>query len=59
MDLSLGPEDQTFREDVRAFVEANLPADIRHKVEEGLGASKEDMLRWNEILYRKGWVASA
>ena len=33
MDLAFTPEEQQFREDIRAWVSANLPADISHKVQ--------------------------
>ena len=34
MDLAFTPEEQKFADEVRAFVKANLPADVRDKVEE-------------------------
>ena len=36
MDLAFTPEEQSFREEVRAWVRANLPQDIAHKVREVL-----------------------
>lgn len=48
---------RTFREEVRAFVEANLPADIRQRTPLGQHTSAEDMRIWNKILYEKGWSA--
>ena len=59
MDLSLSPENQAFRAEVRGFVEANLPPDIRDKMKQGLLAGKADIQRWNAILHGKGWVAPA
>ena len=56
MDLAFTPEEQQFREDIRAWVLANLPADISHKVHHALRLSKEDMQRWAKILGRKGWL---
>ena len=32
MDLAFTPEEQKFAAEVRAFVKANLPADVRDKV---------------------------
>ncbi|SIR02672.1 acyl-CoA dehydrogenase family protein [Pseudacidovorax sp. RU35E] len=56
MDLAFTPEEQTFREEVRAWVADNLPQDIAHKVNEGLELSKEDHQRWAKILGKKGWL---
>jgi hypothetical protein len=36
MDLAFTPEEQKFREDIRAWVGANLPTDISHKVHNAL-----------------------
>jgi alkylation response protein AidB-like acyl-CoA dehydrogenase len=56
MDLAFTPEEQAFREDVRAWVHANLPADIQHKVRNALRQTREDMQRWAKILGKKGWL---
>ncbi|WP_234194896.1 acyl-CoA dehydrogenase family protein [Pseudacidovorax sp. NFM-22] len=56
MDLAFTPEEQAFREEVRAWVADNLPQDIAHKVNEGLELSKEDHQRWAKILGKKGWL---
>ena len=56
MDLAFTPEEQQFREDIRTWVLANLPADISHKVHHALRLSKEDMQRWARILGKKGWL---
>lgn len=45
-----------FREEVRAFVRAALPADIRRKVLLGLELAKDDYVRWQKILEHKGWI---
>ena len=36
MDLAFTPEEQQFREDIRAWVRDQLPADIAHKVHNAL-----------------------
>jgi alkylation response protein AidB-like acyl-CoA dehydrogenase len=56
MDLSFTPEEQTFREDIRAWVKANLPQDISQKVHGALRLSRDDMQRWAKILGKKGWL---
>ncbi|MEK9802742.1 MAG: acyl-CoA dehydrogenase family protein [Curvibacter sp.] len=56
MDLAFTPEEQTFREEIRAWVRANLPADIAHKVHNALQLTRDDMQRWARILGKKGWL---
>ena len=56
MDLAFTPEEQSFREEIRDWVNANLPADISHKVHNALRLSKDDMQRWAKILGKKGWL---
>ena len=56
MDLAFTPEEQQFREDIRTWVHANLPADIQHKVRNALRQTREDMQRWAKILGKKGWL---
>src|SRR4051794_30729664 len=59
MDLSFSPEEEAFREDVRAFIRDNLPASLKGKVRRGDLESRDDYLTWHKILYRQGWVAPA
>jgi len=56
MDLSFTPEEQKFREDIRAWVRANLPQDIAHKVHNALHLTRDDMQRWAKIVGKKGWL---
>ena len=56
MDLAFTPEEQKFREDIRAWVHANLPVDIQHKVRNALRQTRDDMQRWAKILGKKGWL---
>jgi alkylation response protein AidB-like acyl-CoA dehydrogenase len=57
MDLKYTPEEEQFRDEVRAFFAAELPKDIRAKIELGRRTSKDDMVRWQKILNAKGWGA--
>ena len=57
MDLKYTAEEQAFRREVRAFVEAELPADIRRRASLGKRLRKDDMTRWQRILHRRGWGA--
>ena len=48
----------SFREDVRAFIQANLPLELRERVERGWGfLSKEDYVFWQKRLQARGWGA--
>jgi len=58
MDVNFTAEEEEFRAEVRRFFESELPKDIRGKIELGRRVSKDDMVRWQKILYRKGWGAA-
>ncbi|MBV8602890.1 MAG: acyl-CoA dehydrogenase family protein [Candidatus Eremiobacteraeota bacterium] len=57
MDLAFTPEERAFREEVRAFIAARLPDDIRERVRNGAALEKDDFVRWQRILYERGWIA--
>ena len=57
MNLNFTAEEEFFRAEVRAFLEAELPADIQAKVRLGRRMHKDDLVRWQKILYRRGWGA--
>ena len=57
MDLRLSDDDGAFQGEVRRFIDDNLPADIRDKVENGLNLEKADFVTWQKILHAQGWVA--
>ncbi|MBK6651624.1 MAG: acyl-CoA dehydrogenase family protein [Betaproteobacteria bacterium] len=55
MDLSYSAEELAFRDEVRDWLNANLPTDIRDKVVNYQHLSKDDFMRWHKILAAKGW----
>jgi alkylation response protein AidB-like acyl-CoA dehydrogenase len=58
MNLEFSPEEIAFRDEVRAFIDANYPAHLKGKgMREDF--SKEDFLAWHKILGKKGWSAPA
>jgi alkylation response protein AidB-like acyl-CoA dehydrogenase len=57
MDLSYSPEETAFRDTVRSWLAASLPAELRDKVVAYEHLSREDLLRWHRILADKGWIA--
>jgi alkylation response protein AidB-like acyl-CoA dehydrogenase len=59
MDLNYSAEELAFRDEVRSWLRANLPQDLREKVENYAHLSRDELLRWHRILARQGWVAPA
>ncbi|MDM0114207.1 acyl-CoA dehydrogenase family protein [Variovorax sp. J22R133] len=56
MDLAFTPEEQKFREDIRAWVAENLPKELSHKVHNALELTRDDLQGWAKILGKKGWL---
>ncbi len=56
MNLSFTPEEQAFRNEVRAFLRDYLPDDLRQKMLERRHLGKEDLVRWQRILNARGWA---
>ena len=57
MELGLSEPDEAFRQEVRAFIAENLPADIKRKVETGRRLDRQDYVVWQKILHARGWIA--
>jgi len=57
MDLNYSPAERAFRDEVRAWLRENLPAELREKVVDYAHLSKDDLLRWHRILAKQGWIA--
>jgi len=58
MDMSFSPEELAFRDEVRSFIANNYPKHLQHPRARG-EMSREDILSWHRILYKKGWVAAS
>lgn len=56
MNLTLSPDEQAFRAEVRAWVDMNLPADIAARSRSGKWPSASDVDRWTRILGKRGWL---
>jgi alkylation response protein AidB-like acyl-CoA dehydrogenase len=56
MKLPYSAADEAFRQEVRAFVREQLPADIRRKVELGLRLEHGDYVTWFNQLEARGWL---
>jgi alkylation response protein AidB-like acyl-CoA dehydrogenase len=61
MDLRYSPEEEAFRAEVRAWLDANLPPDWQHR---GVGGYREEedeeiQREWQRRLYEGGWLTLA
>lgn len=60
MDLDFNPAEQAFRDEVRQFLAASLPDELRERMRHGDHRRvREDIRQWQQILHAKGWGASA
>jgi alkylation response protein AidB-like acyl-CoA dehydrogenase len=59
MDLNFTADEIAFREEVRKFLQEELPESIGSKVKSGLAPTAEEFTRWQGILHRKGWGATS
>jgi alkylation response protein AidB-like acyl-CoA dehydrogenase len=50
-------DELTFQQQVREFLENEFPADIREKIDNNISLSKDDIVRWQKILNKQGWMA--
>ncbi len=57
MELNYTAADEAFRAEVRAWIDANLPAGIKAKMLGHRRLTKADFQFWHKKLYTKGWVA--
>ena len=56
MDMSFTAEELAFRDEVRAWIKANLPAELKQKLIDGVVPNKEDIVGWHRKLNAKGWA---
>ncbi len=57
MDLSFTPQEEAFRDEVRAFLKSAMPPDLASKAERGEYFEHAEIMRWHKILHTKGWAA--
>lgn len=58
MNIHFSEQELAFRDEVRAFLKAELPRDIADKVRLGKKLTKQDHQRWQAILHGRGWYAA-
>jgi pimeloyl-CoA dehydrogenase large subunit len=56
MDLRFTDEEIAFRQEVRGFIQREVPAEIRRKVSEGDELERDEFVRCQRILNAKGWA---
>ncbi|MDZ4375167.1 MAG: acyl-CoA dehydrogenase family protein, partial [Phenylobacterium sp.] len=57
MNLDLTPDDERFRQEVRAYFETEYPQDILAKIRNGQRLAKADLRASEQALSAKGWLA--
>ncbi len=57
MDLAFSASELAFRDEVRAFLKAKLPADLQEKVLNYEELAKADLVRWHKVMAEQGWAA--
>ena len=58
MDLNYTPEERAFQDEVRGWLNDNLPAHIRERSRKAHSyVPRDDLRQWHRIVYEKGWVA--
>ena len=57
MDMSFDPQDEAFRQEVRSFLAAKLPASTAEKVKKGYELTRPEIMHWHRTLHAQGWIA--
>jgi alkylation response protein AidB-like acyl-CoA dehydrogenase len=57
MQVELSLEDETFKQEVRAFLAKNLTRDLSERITVGAAASRNVLSVWHKALHRQGWIA--
>ncbi len=57
MDMSFSSEQEAFREQVRAWIDAAMPPAIKTKAGNDAAFSHDEVMIWHKVLAKQGWVA--
>ena len=55
MQPAFSDADESFRAEIRAFIQANLPEDLKQRARHDYHPRRDDQSRWAKILAAKGW----
>ena len=50
-------EELEFQNEVKTFLNDAFPAEYREKVDANVRLSKDELVNWQKILFKKGWAA--
>ena len=56
-DIFHSDEDSAFRKEIRSFIDANLPGDLRARMRAGFFPKRDDIRDWQKTLARHGYAA--
>jgi alkylation response protein AidB-like acyl-CoA dehydrogenase len=56
MHVTFSKEELEFQQEVRAFFRDEIPEDIREMQDSGIELPPEAQVRWQQLLYKKGWA---
>ena len=57
MNIDFTVEEQAFRDEVRRSLAEHYPDDLRYKQDHGIALSRDEIVRWQKVLYELGWIA--
>ena len=57
MNAEFTAEELAFQTEVREFMQNEFPPELKQKIDANIRLSKDETVRWQKILYKKGWVA--
>lgn len=57
MDLVFSQEELDFQDEIKVFLQSEYPLDIKQKQDKRLPLDKDDVIRWQKLLAKKGWFA--
>jgi len=57
VEFHFDPEDEAFRQEVRAFIKAKLDPELAERMAKGFYPTRTEMAWWMGVLAEKGWVA--
>ena len=56
MEINFTDSDLKFRDEVRAFLKDEYPSHVKHKQDNGIELSKQDMIDFHKSVSAKGWM---
>lgn len=57
MNAEFTAQESAFEQEVREFMQNEFPAELKRKVDANIRLTKDETVRWQKILYEKGWAA--